>query len=256
MVKSAKEPGTEEIASRREPGMAEGVGNERFDALRACRAWSPASDQAIGRLAEKASLERFAKGELLISEGTPATRFGVVASGRARVFHLAADGHRLTYEDLGPGQPFGMVAVVAGGRNPAHVEGLEDGSAVWVLRDELLGMLEREPQAMRGLLQNLAERVVDFTAMVNTLSLDVPARVASYLFQRSLAAGSPGADGLSVELGMRKTELAEALGTVPESVSRALARLRDDGIIEVQGSTVVVLDVGALARLSSGYSEG
>jgi CRP/FNR family transcriptional regulator len=172
------------------------------------------------------------------------------------VFHLAADGRRTIYEELAVSDPFGMVAALAGGRSPAHVEAASDGSVVWVPREALLSMAEEDPNVARGLLQDLAARLVDFTAMVQTLSLDVPARVASYLFQRSLATGERTDEGLVVDLGMRKADLAEALGTVPESLSRALARLRDDGIIEVRSSTVVIHDIGALARLGSGYQEG
>jgi len=234
----------------------EGVADQSWQTLRSCRAWSAASDDAVARLAEQSTAKTFAEREMLLAEGSAAHRFGVVSTGSARVFHLAADGRRITYESLGPSDPFGMVAALAGSRNPAHVEALSDGDAVWVPREALLVMFESENAVAKVLLQDLAGRVVDFTSMVQTLSLDVPARVASYLFQRSLAVGEPGDEGLVVELGMRKADLAEALGTVPESLSRAFGRMRDEGIIEVRGSTVLVHDVGALARLGSGYTEG
>jgi CRP/FNR family transcriptional regulator len=83
----------------------------------------------------------------------------------------------------------------------------------------------------------------------------VPGRLARYLFQRSLAAGEATTEGLRVPLGMPKAELASSLGTVPETLSRALARLRDDGVLEVRGNEVLVFDVGALARMGSGYGE-
>ena len=236
--------------------MPEAATDEVWEALRRCRAWSAASDEAVSGLAEASTLERFEADRPLVSEGAAADRFGVVGAGRARVFHLAADGRRTIYEELGPGDPFGMVAALAGGRNPAHVEAATHGSVVWVPREALLGMAEGDAGVARGLLQDLAARLVDFTAMVQTLSLDVPARVASYLFQLSLATGEATEEGLLVDLGMRKADLAEALGTVPESLSRALARLRDEGVIEVRGSTVLIHDVGALARLGSGYEEG
>ena len=55
---------------------------------------------------------------------------------------------------------------------------------------------------------------------------------------------------------MKKGELAMALGTVPETLSRAFAKLKEDGVLEVQGPNVTVLDMRALAELSSGYQEG
>ena len=54
---------------------------------------------------------------------------------------------------------------------------------------------------------------------------------------------------------MKKGELAMALGTVPETLSRAFAKLKDEGILEVHGSRVTVLDVRALASMGSGFGE-
>ncbi len=55
---------------------------------------------------------------------------------------------------------------------------------------------------------------------------------------------------------MKKGELAMSLGTVPETLSRAFARLKDDGILEVHGQMVTIFDMRALAALGSGYEEG
>lgn len=236
--------------------MADAVSKRVLEPLQGCRAWSTAATpRAVEELARQSRAEGFEAGGHLLAEGSAAKRFGVVGAGRVRIFHLSHDGKRTTYEDLGPGEPLGMVAALAGSRNPANAEAITEGYAVWVPREALLAMARSEPDVAAHLLHNLAGRVVDFTSMLQTLSLDVPARLASYLFQRSLAVGEQTEDGLSVSLGMQKSDLAAALATVPESLSRAFARLRDDGIIEVHGSTVVVHDVGALARLGSGYAE-
>ena len=102
---------------------------------------------------------------------------------------------------------------------------------------------------------DLSARVVNFTSVVQTLALDVPSRLARYVFQRALQTGKPTAAGLEVDLGMKKGELAMALGTVPETLSRAFAKLKADGVLEVHGSKITVLDVRALAALGSGYEE-
>jgi CRP/FNR family transcriptional regulator len=227
-----------------------------WGAIRACRLWREASDDAIDAIAGQAEIREVARGESLAREGEIAESFGVLVAGTARVFHLGADGRRITFEELGPGDAPGAVAALAGGRYPANIEASTDATIAWLPRESLYSMLAEEPAVARSLIAGLASKVVNFTSVVQTLSLDVPSRLARYLFQRSLAGGVTTAVGLRVDLGMPKGELATALGTVPETLSRAFAKLRDDGVLDMHGRTVIVHDVGALARMGSGYEEG
>lgn len=225
-------------------------------ALRACRLWRGADAAAIERLASTARVEHAPRGTLLASEGDVAVRFGVVVTGKVRVYHLGADGRVVTFETASAGEPVAAVVALAGGRYPANLEAATPVTIAWLEREALFALIEAQPKVARAIVSDLATRVVDFTAVVTSLSMDVPSRLAAYLFQRSLAVGRTTPTGLLVDLGMSKTELASSLGTVPETLSRALARLRDEGAIEVRTKDVLVRDVGALARRSEGYSEG
>lgn len=224
-------------------------------ALRACRLWRAADDDAVAALALQSRVEKAARGRILAHEGDKPERFGVVVSGRVRVYHLGADGRALTFETAGTGEAVAIVAALAGTRYPATIEAATDAVIAWLPREALFELIESRPALVRTIVADLANRVVNLTAVATSLSLDVPARLAGYLFQRALSVGDTTPEGLVVDLGMTKTELASALGTVPETISRSLARLRDDGVLQVRGRNVVVKDVGALARLGSGYSE-
>jgi len=224
-------------------------------ALRACRLWRTASDESVDRLASLARVDTVPRGATLAAEGDPADTFGVVVTGRARVYHLQADGRSITYETIETGGPLAAVAALAGGRYPANIDAATPVTVAWLPREALFEMMATDSDVSRAIISDLASRVVNLTAVVQTLALDVPGRLARYLFQRSLAAGEATSQGLRVPLGMAKSELAASLGTVPETLSRALGRLRDDGVLEVHGSEVLIFDVGALARMGSGYDE-
>lgn len=226
-----------------------------WSAFKACRLWRTASDDFVAQLARRSRVEAVTRGTVLATEGDPAEEFGLIITGNVRVFHLGADGRQITYEALTAGDPFGAGAALAGGRYPAHIEAATDGVVALIPAAALFKLMETEPQVARVLVTHLAGQVINFTAVVQTLALDVPSRLARYIFQRSLQGGCPAASGLVVDLGMKKSELAMALGTVPETLSRAFAKLKDDGLLEVSGSKVTVLDVRGLASLGSGYTE-
>ena len=225
-------------------------------AFRSCRLWRTASDDAVAELARRSRVTDVARGAHLATEGEPADQFGLVVTGKARVFYLGADGRQITFETVEAGQPFAAVGSLAGTRYPANVEAATPATIAFVPADALFALLDAEPSVARALIADLANRVINFTAVVTTLSLDVPNRVARYVFQRALTAGHPTPEGLEVSLGMKKGDLAMALGTVPETLSRAFAKLSADGVMQVHGSAVTVLDMRALASLGSGYEEG
>jgi CRP/FNR family transcriptional regulator len=196
------------------------------------------------------------RGQALASEGDPAEQFLVVVAGKVRVYFLGADGRQITFETAETGEPVAAVAALAGTRFPANVEAATPSTVAVVPASALFALLDAEPGVAHTLIADLANRVVNFTAVVSTLALDIPGRVARYIFHRALQGGTAVSSGLEVDLGMKKGELAMALGTTPESLSRALGKLRDEGILAVEGRTVTVFDVRALASLGSGYEEG
>jgi CRP/FNR family transcriptional regulator len=236
-------------------GVPEGVRPDVWSAFRACRLWHSASDEGVAGLARAARIADVPRGAHLITEGEAADHFGLMVAGKARVFYLGADGRQITFETIDPGQPFAAVAALAHSRFPANVETATPATVANISAASLFELLDAEPTTSRSVISDLANRVVNFTAVVSTLTLDVPSRVARYVFQQSLKAGRPTREGLEVPLGMKKGELAMALGTVPETLSRAFARLSADGVLEVRGNNVIVLDVRALAALGSGYAE-
>jgi CRP/FNR family transcriptional regulator len=227
-----------------------------WSAFRGCRLWRTASDEAVATLARRARISEVPRGASLAREGEAADEFGVLVSGRARVFYLGPDGRQITFETVEAGQPLAAVAAMAGARYPANIDAATPATYASVPSEALFELLDAEPQVARTLIADLANRVVNFTSVVSTLALDVPSRVARYVFQRALQSGTPTVAGLHVTLGMKKGELAMALGTTPESLSRAFARLKEDGVMEVSGQDVTILDMRALATLSSGYDEG
>lgn len=229
------------------------VRSDLLTALRACRLWRTASDEAVADLAQAATVIDAPRGTVIATEGEPAETFGVVIVGKIRVFYLGADGRQITFETLETSQPFAVVAALAGARHPANIEAATPVTYACVPATALFDLLDKEPAVARTLIADLSTRLVNFTAVVSTLALDVPGRVARYVLHQALASGRPTSRGLEVQLGMKKGELAMALGTVPETLSRALAKLKDGGVLDVHGQVVTVYDMRTLASLAGGH---
>ena len=86
-----------------------------------------------------------------------------------------------------------------------------------------------------------------FARQIEELSFaDAPARLASYLIDLAARKSTNFQGKTYLELDMRKGELASRLGTVSETLSRTFRKLKEEGVIEVDGSKVVVLNMDKL----------
>jgi CRP-like cAMP-binding protein len=119
-------------------------------------------------------------------------------------------------------------------------------------REALQAQLGYHPVLAQRLIRSLALEVQALA--VNTHELmhkDAPARLAQWLRQRCepMPEGS-GGNGAVVHLHERKRDVASQLAITPETLSRLMRSFTTQGVIEVSGYTVRVLDITALERLA------
>jgi len=68
----------------------------------------------------------------------------------------------------------------------------------------------------------------------------------------SLKSAKEGKIPKEVELDLSKTQLASKLGTISETLSRTLAKMKTKGIIDVEKNKISILNREALEELASG----
>jgi len=201
------------------------------------------------RLAELASIARertFHRDDIIFSEGEEASGFYVVDRGRVKIFKLSPEGKEQILHLFGPGEPFGEVAVFSGIRFPAYAQALETARLVFFPRAALLELIRRTPELALGLLAVLSLRLRQFANLIEDLSFkEVPTRLAAHILYLSNKR-----DSLSLELEITKGQLASLLGTIPETLSRILARMTRQGMIETDGRRITILDRGLLEDLA------
>ena len=92
-----------------------------------------------------------------------------------------------------------------------------------------------------------------FASLIEELSLkEVSSRIAKYLLDLSLKTSKEGRSPKEVELDLSKTQLAAKLGTISETLSRTLAKMKARKMIEVKKNKILILDREALEELASG----
>jgi len=200
------------------------------------------------RVADLARPTRLAAGETAFSPDDALPRLVVVHTGRLKVSRVSPDGAEQVVRVLGPGEFTGEAAVFTRHR-PDHRGTALEPSQLCVFRHEDLEHLVREhPEVGLRMLATVSERLVDTEHRLRALTWsDVESRLAEYL----LGLPSTWADGVAtVTLPLAKKDVASLLDTSPESLSRALARLAERGLVEAgRGRAVRITDPAGLQAL-------
>jgi len=207
------------------------------------------SSEQLEEMRQIAVEQEVTRGQVLFIEGAPATGFYVILSGRIKIYKLSLEGKEQILHIFSGGEFFGEVPVFAGGNYPAHAEILEASRVLFFPRQAFLDLVKREPSLALSLLAILCRRLRRFTQLIEDLSLkEVPGRLAAYLLYLSERKGLSA----QLELDITKGQLASLLGTMPETLSRILAKMSQAGLIEVNGRSIKLLDRNALENLAAG----
>lgn len=196
-------------------------------------------EQQIADIANIAVEKTFQRGENIFFEGDEGIGFYMVGEGRVKIFKVSVAGKEHILHIFGQGEPFGEVPVFHGRPFPANAEALVKSKTVFFPRDKFVLLVEANPSIALNMLAVLSQRLRRFASQIENLSLkEVPARLAGYLVYLSHEQG----DSDEVELDISKGQLASLLGTIPETLSRIFAKMSDEGLIQVNGKKISLLN--------------
>jgi len=193
----------------------------------------------IGLLLTSASLKSVQKGEEIFSEGRDASAFFIVVTGKIKIYKLSADGKEHILHIHSPGDLVAEAAIFDSMVYPASCTALEDTVLVRISREGIINLIKEHPELSLKMMSGYSKRLRQFVAKIEELSLkDIKARLAGYLLENSAIEN----DNTVCRLKYSKKELASLLGTIPETLSRALAFLKQQKLIIEKDNTIVITD--------------
>lgn len=222
---------------------------------------SPADRTAM---IEFSHVQTAAKGEILFQTGDRYRGFFLLLEGTVQIYRLNESGRMLVLHVIQPGESFAEVPLfqrmgdadgpVQPGPDqtyPATAETLKESTMLFLPRDAFLSFVDAHPRSCLHMLGQMARRLREAVRRLDALSLQgVKERLAQHL-HREAAEEVEGAENGNavVTLDVPKSVLAAELGTVPETLSRALGDLEDEGVIRREGEQIAITDRHALVRL-------
>lgn len=179
----------------------------------------------------------FHKNAIVISQGDTSDSLYAVLSGRLRVYLDDEHGHEMTLGMLETGDYFGEIASLGGRPRPWNVAVVEDCKLAVIPRYNLESCIVKYPEVATRIICQLVQRLEAMIEEIGTLAFkDVNARVARLLDRSAELDGSQ-----RITRQMTQQDIANAVGSSREMVSRSLKLLREGGYVSMEGKRFVIL---------------
>ena len=216
------------------------------EALRRCYLFSGLEDSQFDAVLSHASVQTLPPGIVLFNQGDAANAFFWVAEGVVRLYRASPQGDEKVIELVSQHRAFAEAVLFMGGQYPVNAAAqtmvrlvMFDGPAfkTWLTQDA-----QRCFRLMAGMSSKLHKLVNEIDRLTLMKGSD---RLLQYLLDHS----DPDDTGRQkVEWEAPKQIIASRIGVKPETLSRLLHKLTDQGCIEVIGQTLYIKDADRLLQ--------
>ena len=173
----------------------------------------------------------------------------VILKGRVKISNVSTSAREIVLNVLTAGDLNGELAVLDGGERSADSTALEPTEALVFLRRDILPVLERHPKSLLEIVGVLTGKLRAMSMMAEHNLLQMAGKAAAGLLRLADQHGGKVADGIMLDLKLSQRDLGNYFGLSRENTSRELGRLKDEGLIRVDGTQIVILDIDALTRI-------
>lgn len=205
--------------------------------------------QNVEKLIAKAGPYR--AGDTIFRLDEPFENLYAIKSGMVKAVHLDVEGHEQVRGFFLPGELVGFEAISSGKYRCDGVV-LDD---TWVCRlpfTRLSAVAAQQDQVQLHLFKLLSRAISDQAERNWDLSADQ--RLAAFLLDLSQRYAARGFSPIRFRLCMSRGDIANYLRLAAETVSRVLARLRSQGILDVHGRDAELLKPEVLQAMLAGAS--
>jgi len=185
----------------------------------------------------------YPKGSLLFVEGEQPRGVFIICSGRVKLTTSSTEGKTLIVKIAEEGEVLGASATILGKTYEVSAETIEPAQVNFIKRDDFLKFLNTSPEACMHTAQQLSEKYHSAQREIRTLGLaqTTSEKLAKLILDWCERNGEPTPKGVRLKVLLTHEEIAQMIGTTRETVTRLLSDFKRKKIIDVKGSTLLVL---------------
>lgn len=195
------------------------------------------------------SVASYPKAAILFVEGQEPSGVFVLVRGSVKLSATSADGRSLILRMAETGEPVGLSASISGKPHEATAEALEAIQASFIPRDLFLDFLRRNNDAALAVVEVLNDMYQATYQEVRHRGLSKTAAERLVGLLLGLTEPKSGKGPIRTTLALTHQEIAEMIGASRETVTRLFGKFKRQGLVELSGSSVTIINKARLEKL-------
>ncbi|MFY7972073.1 MAG: response regulator [Flavobacteriales bacterium] len=204
----------------------------------------------IKQISDRQQIKTFRKKDLIYTDGDSPQGLYLVNKGKVKVYKSHELGKDLITRMLQPGEFFGYIAMLEEQPHAESAEALEDTEIIIFPKDDFYSLIHHSPMVMREFIKMLSGKILDEQNRLLALAYSsVRKRTADALIRLKMRFQQDGKEPFAMAIA--REDLANMVGTATESLIRTLSDFREEGLIQISGSTITIVEPVKLEKMKN-----
>jgi len=204
----------------------------------------------LKNLSKDRRIKQIKKKELIYSEGMNPNYLYFLSKGKVKTFKAHEYGKELIVALHKEGDFFGHIALLEEHTYTESAEALEDSEICVIPKEDFQALIYNNMAVMKKFVKILSDEILDKEQqLVNLAYSSVRKRVANALV--GLYDRYNNDQKTKFNITFTREDLANVVGTATESLIRTLSEFKNDGLVEIKGSNITILDYEKLKKMKA-----
>ena len=204
----------------------------------------------LKKLSSDRRVKSFRKKDIIFSEGNSPIYLYFLSKGRVAVSRAHEYGKELITTLYKPGDFFGYTALLEGGLYAETAEALEDSEVCLIPKEDFFSLMYNNMGVMKVFVKMLADNVHEKEKQLLNLAYStVRKRVAEALVL--LHSRYADSKEKNFTIAITRNDLANIVGTATESLIRTLSDFKEEGMVEMKGTNITIVNLDKLKKLKA-----
>ncbi|MCY6371104.1 Crp/Fnr family transcriptional regulator [Clostridium ganghwense] len=213
--------------------------------------FSTLQEEELKEISNLIVTREYKKGETIFFQGDVSEKLYIVSKGKIKIFKHTKEGKEQILYILSNGGVIGALNLLKKDKFDFNAEALENTRVCTLNKEDFDNVIIKNPQITLKILEKVYDRVVNVENLVQRLSTkDVEAKVAGVLLSLIKDFGVETEKGIILDMSLNREEMGSYAGITRETISRKLAVMQEEGIIELIGNKkILIKDIETLKNI-------